>query len=237
MSKKKRRARRARIACEYALGIQEASGLARIADDTFLVVDDEQGIFRVELGKAPKNLEAGKGMADLEGICVTPDCKTAYVLSERDGSVWSFAVGKELTKGKRLGVLPRKGKKKNHGWEGIAFHNGELYGVHQATPRAVGVFDAATLKPRSILRLPKDARKVLGELNDIAYDETNDRVLLLSGRAGRVACLHIDGEDLLLSAVHAVDTSKRDIPEGLTCADGRTWLCTDGEGHLRELSI
>ena len=64
---------KARTKTVFALGVQEASGVAAVGNSTFLVVDDEHGIFRCVAGHAPRQLDAGKGLADLEGIAVTAD--------------------------------------------------------------------------------------------------------------------------------------------------------------------
>jgi uncharacterized protein YjiK len=236
---------RARLKAERALGVQEASGLAPIGDGSFFVVDDEHDIFRCMPDGDSEQLDAGKGMADLEGIAITPDGKHAYVLSERDGSVWRFGIdGGDLCDGERLGNLPQLTKKKNHGWEGIAFaaagtfvERMEVVAAHQLNPRSIGLFDAETLVQRAAMRLPKEARKVIGELNDIAVD-ADGRILLLSGRSGHIAEMRLDDEELSLVRVYRVETSKHDVPEGISIdAEGRVWICTDGEGMLRQLEL
>lgn len=230
---------------ERPLGVQEASGLASIGDDSFLVVDDEDGIFRCMADGDPEQLDAGKGMTDLEGIAITPDGMYAYVLSERDGSIWRFSIdGVDLSDGERLGNLPRLSKKKNQGWEGIAFAKAgtfvehmEVVAVHQVNPRSIGLFDAETLEQRAMMRLPKKVRKVIGDLNDVAVD-ADGHILLLSGKSGLIAEMQLEDEELTLVRFYRVETSKRDVPEGISIdAKGRVWICTDGEGMLRQLEL
>jgi len=230
---------------ERPLGVLEASGLAHIGGGCFFVVDDEHGIFRCMTDGDPEQLDAGKGLVDLEGIAITPDGKHIYVLSERDGSVWRFAIGAgDLRDGERLGNLPRLSKKRNHGWEGIALADAGTFiedmavvAAHQAKPRRIGLFDAETLEQRAMMRLPKEARKVIGELNDIAVD-ANGRILLLSGKRGLIAEMRLEGEELSIVRVYRVETSKLDVPEGISIdAKGHVWICTDGGGMLRQLEL
>lgn len=229
-----------------ALGIQEASGVARLRDGSFLVVDDEQGVFRAWLDRPSERMRAGEGLADLEGVCVTPDGATAWLLSERDGAVWRYAVDDgQLDRGVRLGRLPRESSKKNRGWEGIAYapagtlaEDALLVAVHQRGPRVVGLFGAESLAPRLMLSLPRKVKKRLGDLNDVTVHPATGRIVVVSGKKGMLAELVVSGERLQPSRLFRVDHAKDDVPEGVTYdADGRLWLVTDGEGWLRELDL
>jgi uncharacterized protein YjiK len=229
----------------FALGVREASGLEAIGNDTFLVVDDEHGIFRCVAGTPPQQLDAGKGLGDLEGIAVDADGSHAYTVSEHDGSIRRFSLTDDhLDCGERLGQLPRLSKNKNRGWEGVALTTVDgdaaqlqLVAVHQAKPRRIGLFDAATLQQRALFRLPKKVRKTIGELSDVAVDQ-NGRVLLLSGKSGHIVEMQLRGKALLLVHIYRCATSSDDVPEGI-CIDsaGRIWICTDGKGELRELEL
>ena len=228
-----------------ALGLREASGLVRIDDGSFLVVDDERGIFHCTCDGKSVQLDAGKELVDLEGIAITPDGMSVCVLSEEDGGVWRYRVdGSSLHGGEQLGVLPQLSKKKNRGWEGIAFAaagtldtGSVLLAAHQAKPRRVGLFDADTLEQGALLRLPKDARKAIGELNDIAVG-ANGRILLLSGKSGRIAEMRLESGTLVLVRVYCIETSKQDVPEGISVdAEDSVWICTDGKGMLRQLEL
>lgn len=227
------------------LGVQEASGLAPAAHGAFFVVDDERGVFHCAPDGDLINIDVGEGLTDLESIAITPDGKHALVLAEHDGGIWRFSVeDDDLRDGERLGSLPRLSGKKNQGWEGIAFaaagtvaEHMELVAVHQVKPRRIGLFDAQTLKQRSLLRLPKNARKAIGELNDVAMD-AGGRILLLSGKSGRIAEMRLEDEALSLVRVYRIESSEDDVPEGICIdAEGRVWLCTDGKGILYQLEL
>jgi sugar lactone lactonase YvrE len=236
---------KAQMKSARALGVQEASGLARLGDGSFLVVDDEHGIFRCMPDGSSAQLEAGKGLSDLEGIAITPDGASAFVLSENDGSIWRFAIDKgDLHEGGRLGELPQLSKERNHGWEGIAIAPAGtfaarmlLVAVHQTDPRRVGLFDTETLQQNALLRLPRDAREAIGELNGVAVD-AGGRILLLSGKIGRIAEMRLEDGSLATVSVYRIETSKNDVPEGISIdAKGRVWVCTDGKGMLRQLEL
>jgi len=248
MGKKGKKARppRARVLHQEALGVQEASGVARLSDGSFLVVDDEHGVFRRPLGGSAEALKAGEALADLEGVCVSTDGATAWLLSERDGAVWRHAVSDgRLGEGKRVGELPRWSKHKNQGWEGIAYaapglldDEATLVAVHQKSPRAVGLFDAASLAQRAMLSLPRAVKKVLGDLNDVTIHPTTARLVVVSGKKGVLVELVVNGEQLEAGRRFRVDHHDDDVPEGITYdAEGRLWLVTDGEGWLRELAL
>ena len=231
---------------ETNLGVQEASGLAQLSEDTLLVVDDEAGVFHCTIGGEAAPLDAARGLSDLEGICMAPDATHAYVLAERDGSVWRYAVSEgDLLDGERLGRLPRLAKKKNNGWEGLAWapagavsEKSELVAAHQTKPRQIGFFSPETLECRAMIQLPKDARKELGDLNDLTILPESGHLLVLSGKAGRMAEFAVRGSKLETICFYRIATSKDDVPEGITLSmSGEVWICTDGEGHLRRVRL
>jgi uncharacterized protein YjiK len=238
--------RRAKLVAEFNLGVQEASGLAELDAQTLLVVDDEAGIFRWNENAGAVPLDAGRGLSDLEGICLDSERRHAYVLVEQDGSIWRYAIARdELHGGERLGCLPRLSKKKNNGWEGLAWaaagslnEKALLVAAHQTKPRTVGFFCPRTLEPQTTFRLPKNTRKELGELNDIAVLPQSGELLALSGKSGRIARLEVCGSELKTSCFYRIATSKQDVPEGIAvAANGDVLICSDGKGFLRRLLL
>lgn len=236
----------ARIVQERPIGVQEASAVAHLGDDSYLVVDDGHGIFRCGPDARPVPMAGAEGLTDLEGVCVDPAREHVFVLSERDGSVWRFLLGDgDLTSGRRLGKLPRLNSKKNQGWEGIYFapastfaERDELVAVHQTGPRRIAFFDAETLAQRREMSLPKAARKLLGDLNDVAVHPVTKHLFVVSGKAGRLGELRVCDDELELVRVYPIDTEKDDVPEGIAFGDDqRLWIVTDGEGMLRELQL
>lgn len=230
----------------HAIGVQEASGVARLPDGSFLVVDDERGVFRAWLDRPSERLRTGEGLEDLEGVCVSPDGATAWFLSERDGSVWRHALDEgQPDGGSRLGALPRQSDKKNRGWEGLAFapagtlvDDEVLVAVHQRGPRVVGLFDPTSLQVRAMLSLPRALKKHLGDLNDVTVHHATGHIVLISGKKGLLGELVLVGGELEPVRSFRLEHGKDDVPEGVTYdRDGRLWLVTDGEGWLRELEL
>lgn len=242
----KRKAKGARVLSRHALGVQEASGVARLPDGSFLVVDDERGVFRAWLERPSERLRTGEGLEDLEGVCVSADGATAWLLSERDGAVWRHALDEgQPDGGVRLGALPRQSNKKNRGWEGLAFapagtlaDDEILVAVHQRGPRLVGLFDPMSLEERAVLSLPRAVKKHLGDLNDVSVHPVTGHIVVVSGKKGMLAELALVEGELDEVRSFRIDHAKDDVPEGITYdGDGRLWLVTDGEGWLRELEL
>jgi uncharacterized protein YjiK len=236
------------VLSERYVGVDEASAVGSLGDDRYLVVGDEHGIFVCR--PAVEEATLVHELRDAEGLCVTADRSAAYVVGEKDGVVWRFGLsGDKLGTAERLGELPRLGDDDNHGGEGIDWVASGVLGdgallvaVHQAGPRRVGLFDAATLEPRAILKLPKKAKKALGDLNDVTVDPKTKHLLVLSGKQGVIAeleLLSVDGQpELSLVRTYEIDSTRRDVPEGITFdAAGCLWTVSDGKGMLRQLRL
>lgn len=222
--------------------IREASGVAALSGGGFVVLDDERGLFVVQRGVATAVPGSG-ALEDLEGVCVSADGERVYVVSERNGAVHEFTVhGAGIAPAAtRTGRLPRIGRKKNGGWEGLAFapartlfDEAVFLGAHQRKPRRIGCVSVSDLSPLGMLRLPKAARKILGDLNDVGLDPDTGHLLVLSGKVGRVAELAYEAGKLRIVDFYKIASKQNDVPEGLTVARGCIWIVTDGQGSLRK---
>ena len=244
MGKRIARGRLAKVQ-QFRLGVAEASGVAPLPDGRFLIVDDEIGLHLcTREGDARPLAPSIRG--DLEGVCMAADGRTVYVLCERRGTVWQATLDDgQLRDVRTLGNLPDIGKR-NRGWEGICcatshWHGGPaLLAVHQRKPRVIGLFSLPHLIEVAQLSLPKGKklRKALGDFNDVAVHPHSGHMFVLSGRKGQVAELTRRWGKLQVERLWRVDTSGRDVPEGLGFdAQGRLWLVTDGRGTLRQLQL
>ena len=240
MAKKKRAIRLKRLS-EEKTGVREASAVACLAPERFLLVDDERGVFVYAPDEGSREVLAAQTLRDLEGACVAPDGR-GFVLAESDGSVHAFTIDAgEPSDARRVGRLPAISERANRGWEGltwipsgVAGEEPALAAVHQDKPRVVALFDPRDLSARGTFHLPKRARKALDKLSDLTWNPEAQTLLVLSGRAGRIAELRFANGALELVSLLRVDSDGNDVPEGLCVDDaGTLWVVTDGKGHLR----
>jgi uncharacterized protein YjiK len=102
----------------------------------------------------------------------------------------------------------------------------------------VAILDPDSLAAEATFSLPKSARKKLDDLNDVAVHPTSGDIVVLSGKAGRLARLVRTDDALELVDVYALAAGKDDVPEGLAYdASGRLWVVWDGSGRLREIRL
>lgn len=245
-AKGKDQGRAAKRLSERKLGLKEASGVAWLGAERFLVVDDERGLFWCEAGHDPTPAGVGLELGDLEGICLSEDGRMVNLLVERDGCIWQAELSDDdLGPAREIGRLPKLNDERNQGWEGIAVAPAGTLGaeallvaVHQVSPRRVGLFSLEGVEQKMLWRLPKKARKVVDELNDVTVDPRTGHLLVLSGKAGALVELRVEGGELAFVRALRIATKKSDIPEGLTTGEeGRVWIVTDGKGMLREHAL
>lgn len=193
------------------LDITEASGVVHLDGETLLIADDERGIYvRHSDGETDKLLSSKdfKELRGIEGICISPDGETAYVVSEdsrevqmlrSSSSVSSFSIGRTAnqyaaSKPEKLGRLPDIGHTVNKGWEGLDFlpaaHSptGEdcLVAVHEGDPRSIGIFSLPDLDTVDIIDLSGELRDALSDLSDIAVHPETGHLFLLSDESSAI---------------------------------------------------
>jgi uncharacterized protein YjiK len=231
-----------------SIDIVEASAITGLSSGSFIVVDDERGIFYLN-----PNLEAELLLAaeqhsflnDLEGVALSPDKKQIYFLSEKGGSISlaeiSDSSGKiVLGTPQIIGNLPQIGEEPNKGWEGICTtvldNRSILLAAHQEKPKAIAMFELPSLKLISMCKLPEELKNLLKNLSDICVDYRTGHILLLSGKSARVVEIkakisdQIDEIDIISITNLKGNLSGR--PEGL-CFDSneRLVVVTDGAGE------
>jgi uncharacterized protein YjiK len=185
---------------ERRLSIRGASAVACIPG-ALLVVEDDEGIFRVERARA--SLWAGRelhpALGDLEGLAVDEANRRVWALAEEDGTVIALSLATRSPRATVVGHLPRPRKRKNKGFEGLAFmparvspsRRASLVAVHEGKPRRVGVFALPDLEPTHDLKLPDEAKDLLDDLADVTVDPVTGLLLLLSDQSQRIAIVRI----------------------------------------------
>lgn len=231
------------------LDAKEPSGVAVLPDGSLLVVDDEKGLFlhRPAQGGARIDVTNGSRLDGPEGIAISPDGRTAWVVSEDDRTVHAIALSRDgsmASEPKKIGKLPVIGsrERENKGWEGIAFlpaalnpeGRDRLVAVHEGQPRRIGLFDPDDLGNPVLIDLPAELEDGLEDLSDVAVDPRTGNVLLLSDRSAtlgevslrsRRAGIEMDAERLI-----ALPFAAGKHPEGLAfAADGTLWVVSEGD--------
>jgi hypothetical protein len=131
---------------ERKLPVRSASAVAALPG-ALLVVDDDEGIYRVTRGKA--TLWAGRdhhpALGDLEGLAVDDAHTRVWALAEGSGAIIALRLASRSPQPEVLGHLPRPGQRKNKGFEGLAFmparlspsRCASLVAVNEGKPRRV----------------------------------------------------------------------------------------------------
>lgn len=248
-----------RILEEIRADLGEASAVVPLGKRRFLVADDEGGVRLVDASDDDATVtilfDAGDDdrVAGLEGLCVIDG--RAWAIREKDGAVFSFALPKTSSSKKASpaieahGRLPRpdNAKKKNKGFEGLAFLPAAVAGdgadhliaVHEGKPRTVSVFswpDLAVTVHHSVDD-HDDLDDLLPDLSDVAVHPETGELWLLSDESETIAVVRLDEDGLHLVRSHAVPVKDGEKPEGLAFDDDAAlWLVTDDSGRLLRLS-
>lgn len=232
---------------ERALPTRGASAVAAITG-ALLVVEDDEGIFRVARNRA--TLWAGRdlhpGLGDLEGLAVNETCTKVWALSEEDGAVISLPLRDKPTRATVIGHLPRPGKRKNKGFEGLAYmpsrlspsRRAALVAVHEGKPRRVGIFALPELELTHNLKLPDQFKELLDDLADVTVDPVTGALLLLSDQSRRIAIARIVDGTLALAGSYDLPIGKRLKPEGMDFASSsRLLVVMDNSAKLLEIAV
>lgn len=253
-----------RLLDEKKLDLNEASGLAEIHKG-LLVIDDEKGLFWRQGGKIEPLLTTkdSKHMAGLEGLCLSSDGKSAYVVSEDSRKVtrvpleWKEGHPK-AGKPEVLGKLPSLGETDNKGWEGIDIlpgrfsQDGEdrLVAVHEGSPLRIGIFSLPDLEESIILKLPSDQKGQIRDLSDIAVCPKTGHLFLLSDESSCLLEVALTTQRQIapgallerptLAVVGRFDLplDKGSKPEGLSFGrDDTLWVASDGNRQLWKFQV
>jgi SdiA-regulated len=218
--------------------------------DALLVVQDDRGIFKVSRNRA--TLWAGRdvhsALGDLEGLAVDEGHRTAWALAEERGTVIALTLGDRPRRVSVVGRLPRPGsrKKKNKGFEGLAFlprrfspsGRASLVAVHEDKPRRVGIFALPDLEHTHDFALPKAARKLLDDLADVTVDPVTGAFLLLSDESQRIVVARIEDHELELADVCDLPLARGEKPEGVDfVTPSRLVVVTDATSKLLEIAV
>lgn len=232
---------------ERYLTMRGASAVAAVGGALFVVEDDE-GIYRADGTGA--SLWAGRALhpalGDLEGIAVNDDQTVLWALSERDGTVVAISLRSKSPRPKTVGHLSRLGKKKNKGFEGLAFlparqspsGRDSLVAVHEGKPRRVVVVALPDLEVTHELKLPGEAKELLKDLADVTVDPVTGQLLLLSDQSRRIVSARIAGGELVTTGRYDLPLRPKEKPEGMDfVSDSRLVVVTDDTARLLDFAV
>lgn len=240
---------------ELPLGetIAEASGVASLPNGFTLIVDDATGLYaRSPTGQTEHLLQ----LEELEGLTVSPDGKTAYVVSEDDRKVRRLDL--ELTKdgvvageAEVIGRLGKSDAGNNDGWEGLEYIPAELspsgepmlLASQEGGDRELALF---TIEPFHNLRsyeMNHAAKALLRDVSDIAVDPQSGHIFVLSDQSRQLVELEyrgdgIDDAQLTVIGVTPLDLPRDAKPEGLGFdGDGNLLLVCDGWDMMQRFTL
>lgn len=197
--------------------IIEPSGIAFDAKNNSLwvVSDAKADLFEIDFdGNILKTIPTSS--SDLEGIALSPDCDTIYVVEERNQRVTCYSV-----KGNSIRSFPvQVATLANNALEGIAVDlQHHLFVLNEKNPRLLLEFVGSTEVKRTELLAVQD-------LSDLCYDESADCLWLVSDESRQVLQMAKDGRLL----------AQWQIPfaagEGITFAHGKMYLVCDADAKM-----
>ena len=224
-----------------------ASAVAAIPGG-LLVVEDDEGIFRVAGPRA--TLWAGRddhpALGDLEGLATDDTHRIVWAVAENDGAVIALQLRGRSRRPALVGHLPRPGKRKNKGFEGLAFmparlspsRHASLVVVNEQKPRRVQLFRLPALTLTHDLKLPGELKDLLADLADVTVDPVSGALLLLSDESQRIAVAGIVEQKLVLLGRYDLPLSRKEKPEGLDFSSpSRLLVVMDDSAKLLEIAV
>jgi hypothetical protein len=232
---------------ERQLPVRGASAIA-VVPGRLLVVDDDRGIFAVSRNRA--TLWAGPdlhpALGDLEGLAVSAKYTRVWALAEEDGAVIELSLSGGPVRASVKGHLRRPGKRKNKGFEGLAYMPARLspsgreslVAVHEAKPKRVSVFALPDLTLTHEVKLSDSAKDALEDLSDVTVDPVSGALLLLSDQSNRVAIGWITDGRFVMCGRYDLPLGAGEKPEGIDFASpSRLFVVTDDSAKLLDIAV
>lgn len=229
------------------LPIRRVSAVAAIPGG-LLIVDDDEGIFRVAGSRA--TLWAGRddhaALGDLEGIATDEAHRIVWAVAEEDGAVVALRLRGRTRQPTLVGRLPRPGTRKNKGFEGLSFmparlspsRCASLVVVNERKPRRVQLFALPALTLTHDLKLPGELKDLLDDLADVRVDPVTGALLLLSDESRRIAVVEIVDQRLVLISSYDLPLSRSEKPEGLDFrSPSQLLVVMDDSAKLLEIAV
>lgn len=203
---------------EYNLNISEPSGIAyNSKNNTLMVVSDgNPDIYEIAFNGAILNTISASG-SDMEGITLSKNCDTIYVVEEKKKMVTTF----DLSGNKINSFSVNVATADNQALEGISLNTftNELFVINEKNPQMV-------LKFKNKQELWRRTINYSLDIADIYYEETVNCIWLISDESRRIMKLSSIGELL----------NEWEIPftkgEGITIVNDKIYVVNDANGKM-----
>jgi uncharacterized protein YjiK len=227
--------------------VEELSAVTVAPGGRIFVADDEHGVGALT-ARGVQFPKAG-AINGVEGIAAGDG--GLYVVSENECRIYRIALRRDggLGRATDLGKLPRVGRKKNKGWEGLAWlpaalnpeGRDRLVLVNEAKPCCVVLVAPGDFEDHVILELPRDLQDALEDLSDVAVEPVSGDLYLLSDDSSAigVAALRASDAGLSLASRGVLPLPFRDAQsEGIAFDDeGRMLVASERGGTLHLLEL
>jgi len=202
----------------YTLTIPEPSGIAyNSKNNSFMVVSDgSPDIYEINFTGITLNTIIASG-SDMEGITLSKNCDTIYVVEERKKLVTSF----NLNGNKLWSFSVNVATSDNSALEGITINktSNALYVINEKDPRMILGYNNSTEVWRKSIDYAAD-------ISDIYYEDLTNCFWVISDQSAKIMKLSITGELL----------KEWEIPftkgEGITIVGDKIYVVNDLDGKL-----
>lgn len=203
---------------EYQLTVPEPSGIAyNSVKNSFMVVSDGQpDIYEIGFTGITLNTINASGL-DMEGITLSKNCDTIYVVEEKKKLVTAF----NLNGNKLASFSANVATIDNNALEGITINkmSNQLFVINEKDPRMILGFNGSTETWRKTIDYTLD-------ISDIYYEDSTNCFWIISDESKKIIKISSTG-DLL---------KEWEIPftkgEGITIVNNKIYVVNDLDGKL-----
>ena len=203
---------------EYLLDILEPSGIVynSINNSLMVVSDGRPDIYEVSLFGVTLNTIIASG-SDMEGITLSRNCDTIYVVEEKKKLVTSF----NLSGSKLASFSADVATNDNSALEGITINktSNNLFVINEKYPRMILSYNNLTERWRKTIDYASD-------ISDIYYEDSTNCFWLISDESQKILKLSSTGE--LLKEWQIPFTKG----EGITIVGDKIYIVNDSDGKL-----
>lgn len=203
---------------EISLTIPEPSGIAynSVNNSLMIVSDGRPDIYEIDFSGNILSSIISAG-ADMEGICLSKNCDTIYVVEEKKKLITSF----DLSGSKLFSFSVDVATSDNSALEGITINklSNTLYTINEKDPSMILAYTGSTELWRKLIDYTSD-------ISDIYYEESENCFWVISDESSRILKLNIN----------AALINQWEIPftkgEGITVVNDKLYVVNDSNAKM-----